>query len=96
VAVVEGISQHACRRSQNEVREKDQPAALAWRAQWWLVVLVDGGGQQMPAARREFAGEVAALGQQVHAEVQRGHCPAPRRVGHRTLLAHTGPGHRVI
>jgi hypothetical protein len=62
VAVVEGISQHACRRLQSEVREKDQPAVLARRARWWLVVLVDRGGQQMPAARGEFAGEVAALG----------------------------------
>lgn len=34
-----------------EVREEDQSAALAWRAGWWLVVLVGTWWQRVPAAR---------------------------------------------
>lgn len=44
-----------------EVGKEDLTAGLARRAGWWLVVLVDGRGQQMPAARLEHAGEVATL-----------------------------------
>jgi hypothetical protein len=62
VAVLEGVSQPACRCLQRAVGKKDQPAVFARWAGWWLVELVDRGGQQMSAARREPAGEVAALG----------------------------------